>query len=199
MLNFENNKYFEKYCTLVPFEFDTVDEALVKHNSYTFELHLKLNQILYGFTKNLVDRRKIEADRYFVFYQCADPKFTEYLQFPAFRSNESREHYRQAQFNQSDETKKKRAEARRGKKHTEKSKALMSSKAKGRIPYNKGKQMSVETKEKLRIANLGKKQTEETRQKRSKTIAKLKWFNNGNINIRAEFCPEGFTAGRFKK
>ena len=53
-----------------------------------------------------------------------------------------------------------------------------------------------ETKQKLREANLGKKQSEETKLKRKESISKLKWWNNGVENLRAEACPEGYVAGR---
>ena len=53
-----------------------------------------------------------------------------------------------------------------------------------------------ETKQKLREANLGKKQSEKTKLKRKESISKLKWWNNGVENLRAEACPEGYVAGR---
>ena len=66
-------------------------------------------------------------------------------------------------------------------------KNLMSEAKKGKIGPNKGKKLS-----------------EETRRKISKTLkgntgTKGKhWYNNGEINIKARECPEGFVPGRIK-
>ena len=61
-----------------------------------------------------------------------------------------------------------------------------------------GSTVSELTKQKIREANLGKKQSEETKLKRKETLSKLKWWNNGIENVRAEKCPDGYSAGRIK-
>lgn len=65
----------------------------------------------------------------------------------------------------------------KGRKHSEKTKTILSEKKLGSknpmygiTPWNKGKPQTIETKEKLRQANLGKKQSEDTRKKRSETM-----------------------------
>lgn len=92
----------------------------------------------------------------------------------------------------------KRAAKLRGQKRTPEARAKMSKARLGKTPWNKGKHCSQATIQKLRVANTGKHQTEETREKRKQAMKKLKWWNNGSINIRAELCPPGFVAGRLK-
>ena len=38
--------------------------------------------------------------------------------------------------------------------------------------------------------------SQDERAKLSKRFSKLKWYNNGVINVRREICPEGFIEGR---
>ena len=123
----------------------------------------------------------------------------------------------------SEETKKKIAEANKGKytgekhpmygkHHSEETKKKMREAHKGN-KYNLGKHHTEETKKKLSEANkgkhlgkdnsfYGKHHSEETRKKLSE-ISKVRmkgmcWFNNGKINIRAKECPDGFVPGRIK-
>lgn len=66
------------------------------------------------------------------------------------------------------------------------------------------KNMSDETKRKIGNAsrgnkyNLGKHHNEEAKKKIGAAMKKLYWYNNGEINTRAENCPEGFVPGRLK-
>lgn len=83
----------------------------------------------------------------------------------------------------SEETKQKISKAKLGKKMTCKA-------------WNLGIPLSEERKQNLRLKNLGKKQSEETKQKRKESLSKLKWFNDGKINIRSVTCPDGFKPGR---
>ena len=63
----------------------------------------------------------------------------------------------------------------------------------------KGMKFSDEHKENIRIACTGVKQSESTKNKRSKSISTLRWWNNGERNIRAANCPgEDYSPGRIK-
>ena len=101
---------------------------------------------------------------------------------------------------QSRETIEKRVAKVRGRKCSEDAKQRMSEAQKERFKYSPGTRLGAvttdEMKQKLREANLGKKQSEETKLKRKESISKLKWWNNGVQNLRAEGCPEGYVAGR---
>ena len=101
---------------------------------------------------------------------------------------------------QSKETVEKRVAKLRGRSCSEEAKQRMSEAQKERFKISPGTRLGAvttdETKQKLREANLGKKQSEETKFKRKESISKLKWWNNGVENLRAEECPEGYVAGR---
>ena len=64
---------------------------------------------------------------------------------------------------------------------------------------NKGKTYSEEAKMKMSKAHKGKHVSEETKKRLSKAFKTLRWFNNGEICIRAKECPEGFVPGRLKR
>lgn len=50
----------------------------------------------------------------------------------------------------------------------------------------------------IRKAGLGKTQSEQTKHKKSLTMSKKMWFNDGNINVRREEHPgEGWSRGKF--
>ena len=63
---------------------------------------------------------------------------------------------------------------------------------------NKGKKLSEETKKKMSDVNKGKHLSEETKKKLSEARKGMRWFNNGETNIKAKECPEGFVPGRVK-
>lgn len=94
----------------------------------------------------------------------------------------------------------KRVASLRGRKLTEEHRQRLSKIHKERFKNLPGTRLgattSEETKQKIREANLGKKQSDETKLKRKETLSKLKWWNNGIKNVRAEECPEGYVAGR---
>ena len=69
----------------------------------------------------------------------------------------------------SEETKKKISEAQKGKKHSEERIRKNSESHKGQVAWNKGKK-------------LGSNGTH--------------WYNNGEVNVKAKECPEGFVKGR---
>ena len=111
----------------------------------------------------------------------------------------------------SEETRRKMSDAKKGKHPSEETRKKLSEARKGIPGPNKGKKFSEETRRKLSEAkkgkigpNKGKKLSEETRRKISKTLkgntgTKGKhWYNNGEINIKARECPEGFVPGRIK-
>ena len=92
----------------------------------------------------------------------------------------------------SEEHRNKIREANKGKRFSEEHKKKLSE-------ANKGKQLSKETKNKMAEAHKGKKMSEEARKKMSAARKGMRWFNNGEINIKAKECPEGFTPGRLRK
>ena len=64
---------------------------------------------------------------------------------------------------------------------------------------HKGCHHSEEARKKMSVAwDYDKHCTEEFRKKISETFKSLRWFNNGERNIRANECPEGFVPGRLK-
>ncbi len=108
-----------------------------------------------------------------------------------------------------------------GKKRTKEQKQLMSIKQKGKITITKDNKVkrvnknllnnylnsgwikgslkvSTESKNKISKSLTGKKQDKSTKEKRSQTMSKLKWFNNGFKQIRALECPNNFSPGRLK-
>ena len=69
--------------------------------------------------------------------------------------------------------------------------------------HKKGKPMSAETKKKMSDGHKGKKFSEEHKKKLSETHKGKNiwtkchhWYNNGEINIRAKECPDGFVPGK---
>lgn len=75
---------------------------------------------------------------------------------------------------------------------------------------HKGRHCSEETKRKIAEAQKGRKKphkgiprSEECRRKIAEANRRRKgtfyWFNNGEVNVRAKECPEGFKPGRLKK
>lgn len=52
---------------------------------------------------------------------------------------------------------------------------------KGQTPWNKGRSLSQEYKDKI-----------------SKTISGTHWYNDGNVQLQARECPDGFVKGRLK-
>ena len=93
---------------------------------------------------------------------------------------------------------------KKGKKFSEEHKKKMGETKKGN-KYALGHLVSEETRKRIGAASKGRRHTEETRRKLSivnkgNTYAKGKrWYNNGEINIRAKECPESFTPGRLRK
>ena len=78
---------------------------------------------------------------------------------------------------------------RKGKHPSAQTRKKLSEANKGRIPWNKGKKHSDEAK---------KKMSEVAKGKNIWTKGRL-WYNNGEINIRAYECPEGFVPGILRK
>ena len=97
------------------------------------------------------------------------------------KSAETRKKMSDAKKNMSEETRKKMAESRKGKHHSEETRRKMAE-------SKKGKHHSEEHKKKLSEAAKGK----------NVWIKGTRWFNNGEINIRAYECPEGFVPGQLR-
>ena len=100
---------------------------------------------------------------------------------------------------------------RKGKKLSEETKNKISETLKGQPAWNKGKKLSEEHKKKLSEARKGKPSnmkgkhlSEEAKNKISESkkgntnVRETRWFNNGEINIRAKECPPGFVSGMLK-
>ena len=98
----------------------------------------------------------------------------------------------------SEEHKKKISAGNKGKKMSDEARRKMSEAKKGKTPWNKGKHYTVESKKKMSDANKGKHLSEETKKKLSEARKGMRWFNNGETNIKAKECPEGFVPGRVK-
>ena len=69
----------------------------------------------------------------------------------------------------------------------------------GKSPWNKGKKMSEEFCRKNSESHKGKRLTAESKKKIGEANKGVHFFNNGEINIRAKECPDGFTPGRLRK
>lgn len=63
---------------------------------------------------------------------------------------------------------------------------------------HKGKHRSEETRLKISSALKGKSLLKETCKKMSEARKGKHWYNNGDTNILAKTCPEGFVPGRIK-
>lgn len=61
---------------------------------------------------------------------------------------------------------------------------------------NHGKKRSEETKRKISEIQFGKKMSAEACKNMSKAQSLLRWWNNGEKEIKAKSCPDGYSAGR---
>ena len=111
---------------------------------------------------------------------------------------ETIEKMKQAKSQISEETRQKQREARLGKKLSQETKFKISQANIGNKKHL-GKKCSEKSRQRMREAHLGKALADETKQKLSVVRKGLKFWNNGEINVRARECPEGFVAGRLKK
>ena len=89
------------------------------------------------------------------------------------------------------ETCKKMSEARKGKHRSDEIRKKISESA-------KGKHLSAEHRKKLSESHKGKQRSAETCKKIAEARKGNHWYNNGDTNILAKTCPEGFVPGRLK-
>ena len=99
----------------------------------------------------------------------------------------------------SDETRRKMSEVRKGENHPMYGKHHSEETRKKMSESKKGKYHTEEAKKKMSLARKGKPKSEETRKRMSEANKGVHFFNNGEINIRAKECPDGFTPGRLRK
>lgn len=98
-----------------------------------------------------------------------------------------------------------RATWMKGKHHTEETRRKMSESHKGKPNNFAGKHHSEETRRKISASNmgntkhLGKPHSEESKRRMSEAHSGTRWFNNGERNVVARECPEGFVLGKLKK
>lgn len=99
---------------------------------------------------------------------------------------------------QSDESVAKRVAKLKGQKRTDVQRQRFSEGQRKRDPatFRRGFTVSQESRDKISHTLTGQIQSEETKRKRSESMGKLKWWNNGIECIRAIECPEGYVAGR---
>ena len=64
---------------------------------------------------------------------------------------------------------------------------------------HKGKRHTEDAKKKMSESKKGHKVSEETRKKISETNRGKHWYNNGEVSVTANECPEGFVKGRICK
>lgn len=96
----------------------------------------------------------------------------------------------------SKETCKKISDAKKGKKLSEEHKKKLSECS---ARFWLGKHLSEETKDKLRKKRLGTHLSYEARKKMSMSRTGMWWYNNGEVEIKARECPEGYVRGRLKR
>lgn len=129
------------------------------------------------------------------------------------RSEQQKEHLRKINLGKkhSEETKRKMSNARKGKHyslgchHSIEANERQSKRMMGENNHFFGKHHTEETKRLIRQNSSWYRHSEETKRKiseagkgRKPNLGK-KWFNNGEISVRAFDCPEGFTQGRIFK
>lgn len=82
-----------------------------------------------------------------------------------------------------------------GRNMSEKTLGLLSNQGRGRTHTEETKRRISETKKNHYHPFRGKHLPQGMKQKMSARIKMLKWFNNGEVNVRKEQCPEGFKPG----
>jgi hypothetical protein len=65
--------------------------------------------------------------------------------------------------------------------------------------YRLGKTFSEESRAKMRQSRIGKSHSKEAREKIGRAFAGTRWYNNGEVALRAHECPEGFSLGWLRK
>lgn len=113
-------------------------------------------------------------------------------------SDETKKKMSEAHKNMSEETRRKLSESHKGQTAWDKGKKLSEEHKKKLSEAHKGKHHSLSSIQKMSEAKKGKHRSEETKKKIGEAKKGTLWYNNGEINIRATECPEGFVPGRIK-
>ena len=113
-------------------------------------------------------------------------------------SDESKKKISEAHKNISEETRRKLSESHKGQTAWDKGKKLSEEHKKKLSEAHKGKHHSLSSIQKMSDAKKGKHRSKETKKKIGEAKKGTRWYNNGEINIRAKECPEGFVPGRIK-
>ena len=92
-------------------------------------------------------------------------------------------HYSNLGSHRSEETKMKMSESQKGRVLSEETRMKISVSRIGKTSWNKGKSMREESRKKLSETN-------------KKALKGMGWWNNGEVCVRSEECPEGFVRGR---
>lgn len=198
---FKKNKDLNRHH-IVPKSIEKCDIMI----TITLDEHIELHRILYEANKNNKQYKKSLASAF------------NYIKARKFRKPESEENRKMQSERMkgkgnpnygkclSDETKRKLSEANKGKQswlgkhHTEETKQKLSEKLKNNTnTLGKHWHLSEQTKHNISVATKGKKKSEHMKKALSESRKGTCMYTNGEINIYAKECPEGFWKGCTKK
>ena len=173
--------YFERYCK-EPEKIENYEKAKAD-NFKGWECHHRLETHTSDGERRLVDITKKELIALNMYYNrpAEELIFLTLKEHSTFKkgkhhSEEAKKKIAEAKKNMSEETRKKMSEA-----------------------WSYDKHFTEEIKKKMSEAQKEKPKSEETRKRMSEAKKVTRWFNNGEINIRAKMCPPGFVPGQLRK
>ena len=166
---------FERYCK----DYENIEnyEAAKKDNFIGWECHHRLETHTSDGERRAVDITQAELKALNMYYNRPPEEliFLTESEHNAFKKGK--------QF--SEEHKNRLSEAHKGKRLSEETKKKIGEKSKGN-KYFLGKKHSDEAKKKMSEVHKGK----------NIWTKGMHWYNDGEINIRAKECPDGFVPGR---